>query len=216
MVLSPDDPGDGTPWIRLEPDAVCAITRDYLEEPTTSRRAQWSVECLDASAGVHDTDEELARRLAAVVTWIKEQAGLVPLAQGEPNTVDPPYPVPTTTFGWAAGDAAYAMGSFELGDGEALVLKGRSPVCAFWNMCLWNPFLHTYNYDYERVTINGAQVHYEDDGSWVIVVAHDDPGHPNWVSTAGHGRGRIWFRWFLPEATPDQPEVDVVAVGDLG
>ena len=92
---------------------------------------------------------------------------------GEPNSVDAPYPVPTTTFGWAAGDAAYAMGSYDLDDDQALVLRGRSPQCAFWNMCLWNPFLHTYNYDYERVTINGAQVRYEEDGSWVIViVAH--------------------------------------------
>ena len=66
-------------------------------------------------------------------------------------------------------------------------------------MCLWNPFLHTYNYDYERVTINGSQVQYEEDGSWLIVVAASDPGHRNWVSTAGHRRGRIWFRWFLPE-----------------
>jgi hypothetical protein len=28
MVLSAEDPGDGTPWLRLEPDAVAAITRD--------------------------------------------------------------------------------------------------------------------------------------------------------------------------------------------
>jgi len=213
MVLSPDDPGDGTPWIRLEPDAVCAITRDYLEDPVTGRRAQWSIESVDPPSTFRDTDAELARRLQAALTWIRQQAGLVPLAQGEPNTVDPPYPVPTTTFGWAAGDAAYAMGSFELRAGEALVVRGRSPRCAFWNMCLWNPFLHTYNYDYERVTINGAQVRYEDDGSWVIVVAHEDPGHPNWVSTAGHPRGRIWFRWFLPEATPDRPEATVVPLG---
>jgi hypothetical protein len=107
------------------------------------------------------------------------------------------------------------MGSYQLEDGQALVLRGRSPECAFWNLCLWNPFLHTYNYDYERVTINGAQVHYEDDGSWVIVISPTDPGHPNWVSTAGHHKGRIWFRWFLPEVTPDQPEVEVVAVGSL-
>jgi hypothetical protein len=102
------------------------------------------------------------------------------------------------THGWAAGDAAYAMGSFELGDDQALVVRGRSPACAFWNLCLWNPFLHTYNYDYERVNINGSQVRYEPDGSWEIVIAGRDPGHPNWVSTAGHPSGRIWLRWFLP------------------
>ena len=75
--------------------------------------------------------------------------------------------MPATTFGWAAGDAAYAMGAFELADDEALVIRGRSPECAFWNICLWNRLLHTYNYDYERVTLNGAQTQYEADGSWI-------------------------------------------------
>ena len=124
----------------------------------------------------------------AVTTWLEEQAAMVPIVLDDPNTVAEPYPVPATTFGWAAGDAAYAMGSFELAPGQRLVIRGRSPECAFWNVCLWNPFLHTYNYDYDRVTINGGQVVYEDDGSWEIVVASDDPGHPNWVCTQGHER----------------------------
>ena len=81
----------------------------------------------------------------------------------------------------------------QLEDDQALVLRGRSPQCAFWNLCLWNPFLHTYNYDYERVTINGAQVHYEADGSWVIVISPTDPGHPNWVSTAVNSAGSPIF-----------------------
>ncbi len=108
------------------------------------------------------------------------------------------------------------MGAFDLTDGEALVIEGRSPDCAFWNLCLWNPFLHTYNYDYERVTINGTRVAYQADGSWTIVIAGRDPGHPNWVSTAGHQRGRIWFRWFLPTATPEQPTTKVVPLDQAG
>jgi hypothetical protein len=108
------------------------------------------------------------------------------------------------------------MGSFDLSDEEALVIEGRSPECAFWNLCLWNQFLHTYNYDYERVTINGSQVTYNADGSWTIVVAPSDPGHVNWVSTAGHQRGRLWFRWFLPSSTPERPTTRVMALADVG
>jgi hypothetical protein len=216
IVLSPESPADSTAnWIVLEPDAVAAITRDYLEEPTTGRRADWSIDAIDPPATYRQDDADLARRLRAALTWIREQAQMVPLPLGTPNAIDPPYPVPTTTFGWAAGDAAYAMGAYELDDDQALVIRGRSPECAFWNMCLWNPFLHTYNYDYERVTINGAQVQYEPDGSWVIVVAPARPQHPNWVSTAGHHKGRIWFRWFLPAATPEQPIVEVVPVSQI-
>ena len=32
-------------------------------------------------------------------------------------------------------------------------------------------------------------VAYEPDGSWVVVIARSDPGHPNWVSTQGHSQG---------------------------
>jgi hypothetical protein len=179
------------------------------------RRAQWRIEADDPPATFRQDDADLARRLRAMTTWVREQAGIVPIPPGTANAIDPPYPVPTTTFGWAAGDAAYAMGAYELTDDQALVIRGRSPDCAFWNMCLWNPLLHTYNYDYERVTINGAQVRYEPDGSWTIVVAATPPKHPNWVSTAGHTRGRIWFRWFLPSETPGQPVTEVVPVASL-
>jgi hypothetical protein len=215
IVVGPGDRPPGVPatnHLRLEPDAVAAITRDYLEDPASGRRAVWHVEAVDPPATFRESDADLARRISAMTTWVREQAGIVPIPLGTPNAIDPPYPVPTTTFGWAAGDAAYAMGAFELADDEALVIRGRSPACVFWNMCLWNPLLHTYNYDYERVTINGAQVRYEPDGSWVIVVSPTRPAHPNWVSTAGHRKGRIWFRWFLPEDTPDQPETSVVPV----
>jgi hypothetical protein len=213
LVLSPR-PHDGA-WIRLEPDAVCAITRDYLEDPVNGRRATWHIEAEDPPGNYREDDDELARRFRAANTWVVEQTKIVPIGLGEPNTIDEPYPVPQVTYGWAAADAAYAMGSFDLADGEALVIDGRSPECAFWNMCLWNQFLHTYNYDYERVTINGAQVTPNDDGSWTIVVAEHDPGHPNWVSTAGHPRGRIWFRWFLPSETPARPTTRVTTVEAL-
>jgi hypothetical protein len=208
VVLSPEPHGGA--WLKLDPDAVCAITRDYIVDPAHGRRVEWHIEAEDPPAAWREDDAELARRFRATLTWIREQAQLVPLGLGEPNAVAEPYGVPTATYGWAAADAAYAMGSYDLAEDQALVIKGRSPECAFWNLCLWNQFLHTYNYDYERVTINGGQVQYEDDGSWTIVIAGRDPGHPNWLSTAGHPRGLLWFRWFHPAATPARPSTELV------
>lgn len=211
--LSPTQPADADAaarWIKLDLDAVCAVTRDFLADPATGTRAAWHVETVDPPSAWRANDDRLAAGMRAALTWIRDQAGIVPLRLGEPNQVDDPYPVPKQTVGWAAGDAAYAMGSYVLADDETLVLRGRSPDCAFWNLCLWNPYLHTYNYDYDRVTINGAQVVYEDDGSWTIEVAARDTGHPNWVCTQGHDRGLLWFRWFLPESTPDRVSAEVV------
>ncbi len=215
-VLAPARPAgwDG-PFLQLEPDAVVAITRDYLDDPVNGKRCEWHIESVDPPATYRQDDADLARRFRAAATWVRDQANMVPLALGDPNQVDEPYPVQRVTVGWAAGDAAYAMGSFDLAPDEALMIRGRSPECAFWNLCLWNQFLHTYNYDYERVTINGAQVEYEPDGSWELVVAHDDPGHKNWLSTAGHPRGRLWFRWFYPSATPERPTTEVVKTASL-
>jgi hypothetical protein len=204
------------PWIELAPDAVVAITRDYLADPNNERRIEWRIECIDGATVWRETEADLAARFTKALTWLKDQSAITPIPLGTPNHIDPPYPVPAVTFGWAAGDAAYAMGSFQLADGEALVLRGRSPECAFWNICLWNTLLHTYNSAYDRVTINGFQVEYEPDGSWEVVVAAEDPGHPNWISTQGHDAGRIWFRWFYPSETPAEVEATVVPLAQAG
>jgi hypothetical protein len=204
LVVGPGPDAD----IRLEGDAVAAVTRDYRVD-AAARRAEWRIECLDGEGTGVLTDADMARRFRAVTTWVEEQAALVPVQPPVVNAVAEPYPVPQQTFGWAAGDAAYAFGGFELGDDEALVVRGRSPTCVFWNLCLWTPFLHTYDDAYDRVSINGRQVTYEPDGSWEIVVAGRDPGHPNWLATQGHRQGLLWFRWFLPEHTPEQPTCEV-------
>jgi hypothetical protein len=213
IILSPKaHPGN---WLQLEPDAVCAITRDYMTDPVNGRKATWTIEATEPAAPPRQTDAEVARRFRAATTFIRDQLSFTPVPFPPANTIQDPFPVPQVTRGWAAGDASYAMGSFELDDDQALVITGRSPACGFWNMCLWNPFLHCYDYRYEQVTINGGQVAYEDDGSWTIVVSARDPGAPNWVSTADHRRGLIWFRWFLPAETPKPLHVKVVSVLQL-
>ena len=214
--IAPEAVDDG-PGIVTDAESVVAITRDYLPDPDGQRRTTWRIESLDPAPPYRLTDDDLARRMTCALTWIRDQAAIVPVGTfGEPNTIEPPYPVPTATFGWAAGDASYAMGGFELDPGQALVVSGRSPECAFWNLCLWNPLLHTYDYDRGRVTINGDRAVHEPDGSWVVVISDEDPGHPNWVSTQGHRTGRIWLRWFLPAATPERLTCRVVPVADVG
>jgi hypothetical protein len=194
------------------------VTRDYLVDPIGGTKATWAIEAVEKAPPPRLTDQDLARRFRATANFIRELLAITPLPfdPAKANTIDDPYPVPQQTYGWAAGDAAYAMGGFSLGPEEALLIDGRSPRCAFWNVCLWNPFMQTYDYRYERVTLNGGQVEYAPDGSWRLVVAARDPGVPNWVSTAGHPRSVIWFRWFLPEALPERPRTRVVKVTELG
>jgi len=212
IILSPDEhPGN---WIRLEPDAVCAVTRDYLVDAVRGRQATWHIDAVEPAPPPRLGDAEMALRLRTVANFVRDLLNIcpIPLDESRLNLIEEPFQQPPISYGWVAVDAAYAMGSFHLEDDEALVIHGTSPECAFWNMCLWNPYLQTYDYRYERTTINGGQVRYDADGSWTIVVAHRDPGHPNWVSTAGHRRGRIWFRWFCAAATPPRPSTQVTRI----
>lgn len=213
FTLSPT-PQPGTS-LKLERDAVFALTRDYVTARDTARRPEWSIEAVDAPQRRQEDRSDMTRRLRAARTWLREQLSFLPTKVEPPNEIHEPYPVPTQTYGWAAGDASYAMGAYELEPNQALVVTGTSPECVFWNLCLWNPFLHTYDFAAERVTINGAEVAYEADGSWQIVISATDPGHPNWVSTAGRAKGLIWLRWFLPAQTPARPECRVVDVAEL-
>jgi len=224
------DPGDGTAFIELTPDAVACVTRDYMEKPRVGTRATYAIEAVAGperplSAGGQGptepppppplADADLATRLRATANFVRDLLAVFPLTMppaDESNVMQDPWPVPAATYGWAAPDACYAMGYYDLAADEALVVEGRSPDCVFWNLCLWNPYLQTYDYRYEQVTINGTQVAYEDDGSWKLVVAANDPGLPNWLSTAGHPRGLLWFRWFLAEAMPDRPTTRVIKV----
>ncbi len=215
MLSEREQPGN---WMKLEPDAVALITRDYLVDPEKGRQCSWEIETDDAPPPPRWSDADTARRLRCAANFLRDLFNVFPLAYDESklNQVEEPFAQPLVSYGWVASDAAYAMGAYDLAPGEALLLEGRSPPCAFWNVCLWNPYLQTYDYRYERVTLNGGQVSYEADGSWRLVIAHEDPGLPNWISSAGHRRGRIWFRWFLTEALPERPRTRVVKVSELG
>ena len=54
-------------------------------------------------------------------------------------------------------------GLLDLADDEQLVIEGRSPECAYWGVMLWNPFMQTFDYRYERIGIDSAQATYEPD-----------------------------------------------------
>lgn len=215
VLVGPDvDPARG---IRTDAGATDIVTRDYVDDPIGDRPTEWTIELLGDPPGPPRLDDtELATRLHKAANFVRDLTSIVPLSLVEHrNVIHEPYPVPQMTYGWAAADAAYALGGFDLDDDQALVIEGRSPECAFWNVCLWNPFLAGFDYRYEQVTLNGSRTRLEADGSWRLVVAASDPGVANHLSTAGHRSGVVWFRWFLPAETPEPMSVRVVPTDEL-
>lgn len=105
----------------------------------------------------------------------------------------------------AGGDPniAYYHSHWALADGEALLIEVTPPPCEYWNFQLNNYWMESLDYRYHDIHTNKHLAHYEGDGSIRLVVAHEDPGLPNWIDTAGHMSGTMCFRWVRAESHPE-------------
>jgi len=75
--------------------------------------------------------------------------------------------------------------------------------------------MQTYDYAHRGVALNRAQTVAEADGTFRAVIAHRDPGVPNWLDTEGRAFGLVFWRFFLPEGPIETPRAEVVAVDSL-
>lgn len=116
----------------------------------------------------------------------------------------------------AGGDPniAYYHSHWKLAPDEALVIDVVPPRCEYWNFQLNNYWMESLEYRYFRVHTNKHLATPNADGSVRIVVAHADPGHPNWIETTGHTSGTMCFRWVRADAHP-VPRTRVVRKGEL-
>jgi hypothetical protein len=119
----------------------------------------------------------------------------------------------SNTGGVPGGNAVTARWALE--PDEALLVTVTPPdPCAYWDVQVGNGWYESFDYrhHFSGLTCEGA--HLEDDGSFTIVVAHEDPGVANWVEAVGHREGHIAIRWQLSDELPI-PETRVVPVSKV-
>lgn len=92
--------------------------------------------------------------------------------------------------------AQYGQGLFELTDDEALIIETAVPDAKYWSIQLGNWWWETLDYTYHKSSINGAQAVIDADGRFRCVIAHSDPGVPNWLDPVGWRTGLIMLRWY--------------------
>ena len=73
----------------------------------------------------------------------------------------------------------------------------------------------SFEYRGQRISLNRKQMKLEPDGSYRIVIAHRDPGVPNWLATEGRPFGTIFWRFQLPQEQPEQPRAQVMPLADV-
>lgn len=116
----------------------------------------------------------------------------------------------------AGGDPniIYYHSHWSLPPDEALVIEVMPPECEHWNFQLNNYWMESLDYSHYRIHTNKHIARYEADGSVRIIVAHTDPGLPNWINTTGHESGTMCFRWIRATQHP-QPNTRVVKMAEL-
>ena len=149
--------------------------------------------------------------------------GQPPMAQREqppfvsivPNQF--PKPVPPGDFGLAAFDAAYSMAPYLIGPDDALVMtRPLAEVPLRERLALEPPHadLRLREPAASRGTARRRQL--ERDGSFRHVLAHRDPGLPNWIDTEGRPFGLVFWRFMLAEGEIETPRAEVVPFAEVG
>ena len=110
--------------------------------------------------------------------------------------------------------AWYNSADYDLAPDEALVIEATPPKCHYWNFQLGNIWAESLDYTFRQVHINNGSAKMREDGSFRLVVAHEDPGTDNWMDTAGHDHGTMCVRWVRADSHPE-PMCRVVKLSDL-
>ncbi|MBW2421959.1 MAG: DUF1214 domain-containing protein [Deltaproteobacteria bacterium] len=215
-------------WLELAPEANSITTRHYFElEDSVAldlvRRVPLVIEPLEPPAPAPPpTDASVAASIRRVTQWLDKSVN--PLGQDMTfswvSKVPNQLPAPSLDsgnedIGYAALDNVYSMAPFLLKPHQALVIRGRWPKCRFANIVLWNRFLQTFDYRYRTVSRNRKQTTLEKDGSFKMIVAHEDPGLPNWLDTEGRMLGLMFWRFQLPEEEIEPLTTEVVSFASL-
>lgn len=93
--------------------------------------------------------------------------------------------------------------------------SGRFPPGRFANVMLWNHYLQTRDFANRRISLNRRQTTLEPDGAFKMVVAHKDPGVPNWIETEGRPRGVLFWRFMLPVGPIEPIRTKVVKLNEV-
>ena len=215
-------------WLALPPGASRITSRHYFENATPagvdpSCRPELHIEALDPGPPPPPPDDaSVAAGIRRVIGFVRSrtldqpplgEAEVPPFVSRVPNRF--PKPVSPGDFGLAAADAAYSMAPYLIGPDQALVVTGRWPRCRFANVCLWTRHQQTYDYASRPVSRNRAQTRLEADGSFRMVLAHRDPGVPNWLDTEGRPFGIVFWRYLLPEGEVETPAAELVSWGSI-
>ncbi len=216
IILSPDKKGKN--WLRTSPETTMVMVRQTFLDRFAETPAELAIENLDGRKAPGPlTPEMIDEGLRNAALFVAGSSLLfAKWAAGFKKHVNTLPMFDPATSNAAGGDASiiYYHSYWKLEQDQALVIEVKPPECDSWNFQLNNYWMESLDYRYFTVCINKASAKYNPDGSVRMIVAHSDPGLPNWIDTCGHSEGTMLWRWYrlAPGEKPVEPECSVIRV----
>ena len=197
-------------------EASMLFLREYYSDWDAERPSKFVLERLDRpDRGTPLTPTTMAAILEATATKLENQ---IPYWKGRMDQIRAGHDnslAPAGTLGDVGlGDILYGTGWFDLEPDEAMIIELSKPDAVHWSFQLGNYWGESLDFANYTSSTNGNQAIASSDGQYRIVIAHTDPGVPNWLDTAGHNEGMIFYRYHLARSKP-MPRARVVKLSDL-
>ncbi len=216
IVLSPERKGRN--WLKIERETSLLMVRQTFMDRSVEKPADVHVQCIGGpekpkpitpqlvDEGLNTAGLFVAGATALFARWANGY-------QKHANRL-PQFDPAVSTAAGGDPNIAYYHSYWKLGPDEALVIEAMPPECRHWNFQLNNYWMESLDYRYFQIHVNKHTAHYRTDGSVRVVVAHRDPGLPNWIDTCHHHEGTMLWRWWYGSANPE-PQCRVLPFSEL-
>jgi hypothetical protein len=211
------EPASGN-WLPMTPETGLLIVRQTFLDRATERLAALRIERIDGPGaplpitpqavdeGLRNAGTLVAGASLLFAKWARD-------FQRHSNQL-PRFDQQVSNAAGGDPNIAYYHSHWRLGPEQALVIEVTPPPCQHWNFQLNNYWMESLDYRYFTIHVNKHSARLRADGSVRLIVAHRDPGLPNFISTASHDSGTMLFRWVRAASHP-VPSTKVVRFDEL-
>jgi len=205
IALSPEErPGN---WLRTDDEASFLLVRQYFDDWEHEEPGSFSIERVDAPYPPAPLGMDvLGERFDRLFEWLETGAAcwdrVSRLLLGlEANKVMM-FDVKQDTDRPGLHGQSYGMGPFACAPDEAVIVEFPVPACRMWSVALTNFWWETLDFGSRQTSLNGHWATLDDDGVFRGVIAHRDPGVPNWLDADGCEAGTLAVRFLFADETP--------------
>jgi len=218
VILSAERPeGHDGDWWELHEGTQRLLMRKCSCDWIGEVDARVAIERLDRR-GVDMGAAEIARRFSDLADWV---IGTIEFDMGLARHYLEHHGINVLTRSTmidklgALPEQAYYDGIHRIAPDEALIVETDLPRSSrYWQILVADDRFCTVDWVNRQSSINDVQARIDSDGRFRAVIAHIDPGVPNWLDAAGLDSGVIQLRWNRASDHPD-PMVTKVALADV-